>query len=147
MENLHDLMINKKLTISTVESCTGGLLGSYLTNIPNSSKYYRGGIIAYNSSVKSQLLNIPEDMEFVSEKCVVLMNIGLKKLIKSDIHVSISGYLGPNVYKSSLQGLVFYSISYLDIDHIVNLKIGNIDRILSKEFIVSNIINKLCEII
>tara|TARA_B110000208_G_C11799546_1_gene441263 strand:+ start:5455 stop:5904 length:450 start_codon:yes stop_codon:yes gene_type:complete len=147
MEKLHTLLLHHNLSISIVESCTGGMLGSYLSNIPGSSKYFMGGIIAYNAIVKNRILNIPSHIEYVSEKCVVSMNKGLKKLIKSDIQVSVSGYLGPKASNPELLGIVFYSISFLENDHVFKLKIGNMERPTSKEFIVSNILYNLYEII
>jgi len=147
MEKLHKLLINKSLTISTAESCTGGLLGHYFTNIPNSSQYYMGGIIAYNKGVKQNILQVPNNIELVSESCVLYMNEGLKNIISSDIHISVTGYLGPDASRPELSGIVFYSILLLEIDHTFKLKIGDVDRQIAKEFIISNILNNLYKII
>ena len=95
MEKLAKVLKEKKLTISVAESCTGGLLACRLTDIPGSSSYFMGGIIAYNKNVKMILLDIPENIEVVTSECAMLMNQGLKKNFETDIYVSVTGYIGP----------------------------------------------------
>lgn len=51
-------LIEKHLTISVCESCTGGMLGSMITSVPGSSKYFRGGVIAYANEVKEKLVGV-----------------------------------------------------------------------------------------
>ena len=88
------------LTIGTAESCTGGLLGALLTEIPGSSKYVRGGIIAYANDVKTQELGVaPSTIEqhgAVSEACVREMAEGARDRLKVDLAVAISGVAGPD---------------------------------------------------
>jgi nicotinamide-nucleotide amidase len=88
------------LTIGTAESCTGGLLGALLTEVPGSSKYVRGGIIAYANDVKIAQLGVqPSTIEqhgAVSEACVREMAEGVRDRLKVDLAVSISGVAGPD---------------------------------------------------
>tara|TARA_B110000211_G_scaffold220526_1_gene267230 strand:- start:6711 stop:7163 length:453 start_codon:yes stop_codon:yes gene_type:complete len=139
----------KNLTISVAESCTSGLLASHLTDIIGSGQYFMGGVIAYNRIVKTELLNVPENIEVVSPKTVVAMNAGLKNLITSDIQVSVTGYIGTNYYKPELSNTVYYGIFYNYIDTIfkITLPENYPARLGAKLAIVSNIINNIYRII
>ena len=94
-----DLLKEKKQTISTAESCTGGEIAHLLTAIPGSSLYYKGSVIAYANSVKSQVLMIPEDIlsEYgaVSEEVVSYMARETRRLLDTDYCVATSGIAGP----------------------------------------------------
>ena len=90
----------KKLKLVTAESCTGGLIGHRLTNIPGSSDYYLGGIIAYSNDVKVALLDVSwetlEKFGAVSHETVLEMARGVRKALHADIAVSVSGIAGPS---------------------------------------------------
>lgn len=94
-----DLLKEKKQTICTAESCTGGELAHLITSIPGSSIYYKGSVIAYANSVKAQVLNIPESIlskyGAVSEEVVNYMASETRKLLDTDYCVSTSGIAGP----------------------------------------------------
>ena len=147
MEKLDILLKEKKLTISVVESCTSGLLASYLTSIPGSSAYFIGGIVAYSRNVKRLLLDVPEHIEVVSDKCVVAMNQGLKKMMTSDIYVSVTGYIGPTADDPELLGTIYFSIMYNNIDHIFKIKLEICNRSEAKKKIVLKIIDAIYKII
>ena len=110
MENLSQILKERKLTISVAESCTGGLLASTLTNEPGSSLFFKGGIVAYNKSVKEDLLKIPKGINIVSNECAIAMNYGLYRLMNTDICISVTGYIGPFTNDYDDQGEVYYSI-------------------------------------
>jgi PncC family amidohydrolase len=59
IKHIFELLEKRNWTVSSAESCTGGLIGAALTDLPGSSKYYYGGIIAYDNSVKRELLGVP----------------------------------------------------------------------------------------
>jgi nicotinamide-nucleotide amidase len=88
-----------KMTLSVAESCTGGLLGERLTNIPGSSDVFVGGVIAYHNDLKKALLGVNvADLETygaVSEPVASQMAAGIRKTTGSDIGVSITGIAGP----------------------------------------------------
>ena len=149
MEKLATLLKEKKLTISVSESCTSGLLASYLTSLPGSSSYFIGGIVAYSRSVKILLLDIPENIEVVSKECAVAMNHGLKNKIPSDIYVSVTGYIGPTSDVPELLGTIYVAILYNAIDYIftINLQPQYIyNRSKAKQYIVLEIIDMIYKI-
>ena len=86
-------------TLVTAESCTGGGIGALLTSIPGSSAVYKGGIISYTNEVKTDILGISEQIlnEFgaVSKQVAAQMATGVRKLLNSDIAVSVTGLAGP----------------------------------------------------
>ena len=95
-----ELLKKRKQTLCTAESCTGGKIAQMITSVPGSSAYYKGSVIAYDNSVKRDLLEIPEEMLIkygaVSEKVVESMAKGVRKLLKSDYSAATSGIAGPD---------------------------------------------------
>jgi nicotinamide-nucleotide amidase len=83
----------------TAESCTGGWLGKALTDIPGSSRWYLGGVVAYSNALKQQLLDVTEDSlkthGAVSDAVVSEMAAGALRNFSADIAVAISGIAGP----------------------------------------------------
>lgn len=96
---IQDPLIARKLTLATAESCTGGLVGHRITNVPGSSAYYLGGAITYAYEAKENLLRVAHEtlLEFgaVSQETVMEMACGARNLFHSDISVAISGIAGP----------------------------------------------------
>ncbi len=90
---------SKGRTISVAESCTGGMLSSYLTSIPGASSYFTSGIVSYSNEAKIKLLSVSSESltkyGAVSEFIAKEMALGCKKITNSDIAVSITGVAGP----------------------------------------------------
>ena len=112
---LHKKLIKKKLTISVVESCTGGLLAYKLTEIANSSKYFQMGLTTYSNQAKIKILkvnrNIIQKYGAVSKECCKKMVQNLSKISKSKINISITGIAGPGGgSKEKPVGLVYIGI-------------------------------------
>lgn len=86
-------------TIALAESCTGGLVASRLTDVPGSSEYFKGGVVAYANDVKEKVLGVPaavlEQNGAVSPETAVAMAEGIRKVIGADIGVGITGIAGP----------------------------------------------------
>ncbi len=99
-EKLAGQLISNGYTMVTAESCTGGLIGAVLTSLPGSSAWFRGGIIAYDNSVKTALLGVPENTlqmhGAVSEQTVSAMAEGAAKKLNADCAVAVSGIAGPD---------------------------------------------------
>ncbi|MDJ0899870.1 MAG: competence/damage-inducible protein A [Xenococcus sp. MO_188.B8] len=93
------LLRDRKETLAVAESCTGGGLGAILTEIPGSSDYFRGGVIAYANEVKQSLLQVSGDdlAQFgaVSDPVAQQMAIGVKKALNTSWGISITGIAGP----------------------------------------------------
>lgn len=94
-----NVLSQKKLTVSTAESCTGGLISSRITDVPGSSVYFIGGIIAYSYEAKVGLLGVSWDTlntkGAVSRETVLEMARGAVKALGTDIAISVSGVAGP----------------------------------------------------
>jgi nicotinamide-nucleotide amidase len=88
-----------KLKLAVAESCTGGMLGERLTNVPGSSDVFLGGVIAYHNDVKKELLGVgAEDLErygAVSEQVALQMAAGIRERTGADVGVSVTGIAGP----------------------------------------------------
>jgi nicotinamide-nucleotide amidase len=88
-----------RLTVAVAESCTGGLLAAAITDQPGSSAYFQGGIVAYTNEVKRALLGVPEDLlekhGAVSAEVARAMAEGVRRLLRADLGVSITGIAGP----------------------------------------------------
>jgi len=89
----------KLITIGTVESATGGRIGDKITNVPGSSDYYKGSIIAYSNEVKTHIIGVEketiENHGAVSPRTAIEMAEGGRKLLKVDICISDTGIAGP----------------------------------------------------
>jgi len=94
------LLSSGKRSVSTAESCTGGEIAHLITSIPGSSVYYSGSVIAYDNSVKTQLLGVKEEtisnFGAVSEAVVREMARGARNLLHTDFAVATSGIAGPD---------------------------------------------------
>jgi len=92
-------LTKKRMTISTAESCTGGLIGAYLTEISGASAVYFGGIIAYDNSIKERILGVPEEIlkshGAVSAPTVEYMAASVCRNYQTNIGISVSGVAGP----------------------------------------------------
>lgn len=99
-EFMANLLKNKKLTIATAESCTGGYLSHLLTSISGSSSYFKGSIVAYQNEIKTDFLNVPQEIiqtkGAVSQECVEIMAKEIASKFNSDIGVAVSGIAGPD---------------------------------------------------
>lgn len=93
------LLHERGLKLVLAESCTGGLLGSRITDVPGSSEYFLGGVVAYAYEAKVDLLGVSWDtlntQGAVSRETVLEMARGIRSLMKADIAVSVSGIAGP----------------------------------------------------
>lgn len=95
-----ELLQQSGKTLGTAESCTGGLVGHLITEVPGSSAYFQGGIIAYSNEVKQRILGVRrETLEragAVSAECAAEMAQGARRVLGVDIAVSITGIAGPS---------------------------------------------------
>ncbi len=88
-------------TLATAESCTGGLLGKYLTDVPGASAVYLGGVISYAYEAKEKLLGVRHDLlcakGAVCPEVACEMAAGIRQQLNADIGIGITGNAGPGV--------------------------------------------------
>ena len=116
LNKISTLLTEKKLTIATAESCTGGFIAHNLTNISGSSNYFDRGLVSYSNNAKNELLNISKKLlkEYgaVSEQVAKVMAESVKKLSNVDIGISTTGVAGPTGgTKEKPVGLVYIGFS------------------------------------
>ncbi len=99
LEKIAELLKKEHFTVATAESCTGGLIGHMLTNIPGSSEYYRGGVISYSNDVKECILGVRKSTldkyGAVSEQTAYEMADGVKRKLDAHIAIATTGIAGP----------------------------------------------------
>ncbi|NHZ85493.1 MAG: competence/damage-inducible protein A [Planctomycetia bacterium] len=113
------LLINKRMTIATAESCTGGLLAHRLTNVSGSSKYLLGGIVSYSNDIKIAKVGVKKETIIahgaVSEQTAGEMATGIQQQFQSDIGIGITGIAGPTGGTDEKPiGLVFIGLAIND---------------------------------
>lgn len=99
-EETGKILKEKKLRISTAESCTGGVLANRITNVSGSSDYFERGFVTYSVKAKEENLGVdPEIIEkfgVVSNETAVAMAEGVKKVSRVGIGIGITGIAGPS---------------------------------------------------
>ena len=97
---IHDYFYNSGESLSVAESCTGGLLSFWLTALPGSSQYFKGGVTAYQTAVKVEQLGLSSQKikqeGLVTQNCVLSMARSVKKKFNSEWALSSSGIAGPS---------------------------------------------------
>lgn len=107
-------LTEKGLTLATMESCTGGLLASNITDVPGSSKYFRGGIVTYSNQAKVASGVPAEIIEVhgaISQETAEAMANAARQRLDADIGIGITGVAGPSEQEGKAVGTVFASIS------------------------------------
>lgn len=117
-----DSLRNLGYTISTAESCTGGLLSHVLTAVSGSSDYFVGGVVAYSNAIKAQVLGVQnktlQSYGAVSEQTAREMADGIRENFGTDIGLSTTGVAGPTGGTLSKPvGLVWMGLSLKDETH------------------------------
>ena len=116
-----ELLRREGLRLAVAESCTGGLVGHRLTNVPGSSTYYMGSVTAYAYEAKVRLLGVRwgtlEKYGAVSKETVLEMACGVRRALAADIGVSVSGIAGPGGSTPDKPvGLVWIGLSAAGVD-------------------------------
>ncbi len=130
---LGEILHEKDLTISTAESCTGGELSILLTSNPGSSKYFIGGMVAYATEMKINILHVSEStvdrFTVVSEEVSREMAEGCQNLFKTDISLSTTGVAGPGKGEDGKDvGTVYYTIRVKNHSESFKLHLPHLDR-------------------
>ena len=143
------ILVERKLTIATTESCTGGLLSSKFTDISGSSEYVHLNLVTYSNEAKHKMLGVRletlENYGAVSEECAYEMASGLQKLTGADICISTTGIAGPTGGTDEKPvGLMYSTICMKDRAVTFETKFHpEIPRIEMKELFVQAVLEKL----
>lgn len=116
VEVVGKMLLNEGATISTAESCTGGMIAHLFTLIPGASNYFWGSVVSYDNSVKQNTLGVNpltlKKFGAVSKECVVEMAEGVRKKLKTTYSIATSGIAGPTGgTKSKPVGTVWIAVS------------------------------------
>ena len=146
-EKLIKILADKKLTLSGAESCTGGLIAVYLTEVPGASAVFNGSFVAYSNNIKRDILAVSDETlaryGAVSEKTAIEMAQGAANLMKSDIAYSVTGIAGPGGGTPGKPvGTVCFAICGRETASFTELFTGNRQEIREKsaEFIINELI-------
>ncbi|MBI5675964.1 MAG: CinA family protein [Nitrospirae bacterium] len=116
VKRVHEIFIEKGLTLSVAESCTGGLISSYLTDLPGASGFFVAGIVSYSVKTKKEILGVsPSTIKrygVVSSETAKKMAEQIRKKAKTDYAVAVTGNLGPDVIEGKEKGLVYIAASW-----------------------------------
>jgi nicotinamide-nucleotide amidase len=97
---LGEVLLKGGLTVSVAESCTGGMVGSLITDVPGSSAYFLGGVIAYSDEVKRDQLGVPaallKSVGAVSTEVAKAMAEGVRSRFETDLAAGVTGIAGPD---------------------------------------------------
>lgn len=115
-EKLVALLTARGLSCATAESCTGGGVGAAITSVPGASAAYLGGVVSYDNAVKRGLLGVSpatlETVGAVSAETAAQMADGVRRLLKADLAVSVTGIAGPDGGSAEKPvGLVWFGLA------------------------------------
>ena len=129
-ERVLQLLAEKNMTFASAESCTGGMVAQRLTAIPGASAFFKGGVVVYTEEIKTRLLGI--EQKFIDKHGVVSAQVARKmakrvrKTLKSDLGVGITGWAGPD---GDDVGLVYVALAARGECFVRRLQLGkNSDR-------------------
>lgn len=147
-EEIGKILIKNNWTISTTESCTGGLLSSKLTDVSGSSAYILLNLVTYANEAKEKMLGVVLNSEgAVSENCAYQMAKGLQNLTKATICVSTTGIAGPTGgSKEKPVGLMYSTICFKDKYKNYKIQVNpSLPRIKIKEEFTEKVLKNIYE--
>jgi nicotinamide-nucleotide amidase len=131
------LLIDRDMTISTAESCTGGLIASRLTDIPGASDYFERGIVSYSNGAKVELLNVDEETlqtnGAVSPEVAEQMATGIRQSCGTELGLAVTGIMGPTgATLNKPIGLVYIGLADEEKCLVKEFHFGD-DRLINKD--------------
>jgi len=106
-------LVARGLSFGVAESLTGGLIASRLVNVAGASAWFRGGVVAYQSQVKFDVLGVPEG-PVVSEAAAIAMAQGVRRVTRADVGLGITGVAGPDDQEGVAPGTIFVGLALAD---------------------------------
>ena len=101
-----ELLLAAGLDLAVAESLTGGLVAARMVNVPGASRWFRGGVVAYASAVKHDVLDVPPG-PVVSEEAAVAMATGVRRRLGASVGLGVTGVAGPDAQEGQRPGTVF----------------------------------------
>ena len=149
---LHHILTKKHLSISTSESCTGGELSRLITSVSGSSAYFVGGIVTYQTSKKTEFLQVSkqtiQEKTVVSEKVALEMAKGCQNLFRTDISISTTGVAGPNTDEDNTEiGTVYFAIRFKEKEYVFKLFLPHMERNDFIKFVSQKALENLVKIL
>jgi nicotinamide-nucleotide amidase len=115
IHRVHELFKARMFTLSIAESCTGGFISHYITQLPGASAFFKAGVISYSAEMKTKILCVSSDIiasyGVVSERTAREMAEKIRTLTKTDFSLSTTGNLGPDVLEGKEKGLIYIAVS------------------------------------
>ena len=151
LEDIFKICLQENLLITTVESCTGGLISSAITDIPGSSTVFDKGFITYSNESKIQLLGVSKHLldqyGAVSKQVISEMAINpiSKSQRKNQISIASSGIAGPEQSEQKPVGLIWLASFYDGRLILKKLNLGNLDRVTIRQKTVTAALDLLKE--
>jgi nicotinamide-nucleotide amidase len=110
------LLTQQNKTLATAESCTGGKIAQTLTAVPGASKYFKGSVVSYDTTVKIEVLGLPESLieehTVVSAAVASAMALSVKRIMKTDYAIATTGNAGPTKEEGDAEvGTVFIALA------------------------------------
>ena len=132
-QELFSLLLERGLTLSAAESCTGGLIAKRMTDLPGASKVFCGGVVSYWSEVKAAVLDVPQEaldtFGAVSEPVARAMAEGVRRITNSSLGVSVTGVAGPDADdRGNAVGTVFIAAAEEDRSICCRFNFGALSR-------------------
>ena len=142
-----ELLKKHNLKIATAESCTGGMVASFITSVSGVSDVFEMGITSYSCRIKNEILGVEKDtldkFGAISEQTARQMAENVKRMAGSDIGVSVTGVAGPSSSEGHPMGYVFIALAD---GEKTTVKLLNIEPI-SREFVRETVVSELFELI
>ncbi|MBR4099767.1 MAG: CinA family protein [Clostridia bacterium] len=144
-EELVSRLKANRLKIATAESCTGGMLSSYITAVSGASRVFEMGITSYSNRIKNSILKVDAETlkthGAVSQQTAAQMAENVRSISSADIGVSVTGVAGPDGQDGYSAGVVFVGISYQNHTAVHKLEIEPRDRNFVRESAVLELLN------
>jgi len=136
-------------TLSTAESCTGGLIASSITDVSGSSKIFLGGMIVYATEMKLRLLGVSKEVLYygvISSQMASEMGLKIKALTGSDYSIATTGNLGPDVMEGKPRGLIYIAVATPEKVYVKELNLQG-DRVSNKTKATEEALKFLLEVL
>lgn len=152
VDNLVKILIENNLTITTAESCTGGLISSKIVDVPNASKVFNMGFVTYSNESKEMLLGVSHETILkygvVSEEVAKEMVIGACNKSGADVGIAVSGIAGPSgATLNKPVGMVCFGFKVLNNVYTKTMYFGNRGRNIVRndtvEYAIKYLVNLL----